>query len=182
MAKQLNSYEVKLDFKADTSQAKKEIQTLQDNLTNLITKGAGQYSLGKDIDKDIANAVNTATKLKAQLQEAFNTDTGRLDFGKFQESMKRSGLELKDYKTQLSALGPEGKQVFNQLVDSIVQAEIPLKRSNSLLTEFWTTLKNTARWQISSSLLHGFMGAIHSAYGYAQDLNESLNNIRIVTG
>jgi hypothetical protein len=26
------------------------------------------------------------------------------------------------------------------------------------------------------------MGAISSAYGYAQDLNESLNNIRIVTG
>jgi len=46
----------------------------------------------------------------------------------------------------------------------------------------WTTLKNTARWQISSSILHGFMGAVSSAYGYAQDLNESLNNIRIVTG
>jgi len=25
---------------------------------------------------------------------------------------------------------------------------------------FATTLKNTARWQISSSILHGFMGAI----------------------
>jgi TP901 family phage tail tape measure protein len=42
-------------------------------------------------------------------------------------------------------------------------------------------LKNTARWQISSSVLHGFMGAVQSAYGYAQDLNESLNDIRIVT-
>jgi TP901 family phage tail tape measure protein len=41
---------------------------------------------------------------------------------------------------------------------------------------------NTARWQISSSILHGFMGALQGAYGYAQDLNESLNNIRIVTG
>jgi hypothetical protein len=30
-----------------------------------------------------------------------------------------------------------------------------------------TTLKNTARWQISSSILHGFMGALSSAYGYA---------------
>jgi hypothetical protein len=41
---------------------------------------------------------------------------------------------------------------------------------------------NTARWQLSSSMLHGFMGAISTAYGYAQDLNKSLNNIRIVTG
>jgi hypothetical protein len=43
-------------------------------------------------------------------------------------------------------------------------------------------MKNTARWQLSSSMLHGFMGAIQTAHGYAQDLNDSLNNIRIVTG
>jgi hypothetical protein len=43
-------------------------------------------------------------------------------------------------------------------------------------------MKNTARWQLTSSMLHGFMGAVQSAVGYAEDLNESLNNIRIVTG
>jgi hypothetical protein len=37
---------------------------------------------------------------------------------------------------------------------------LPLKRSNALLKEFGTTLANTARWQISSSILHGFMGAV----------------------
>lgn len=42
-------------------------------------------------------------------------------------------------------------------------------------------MKNTARWQLTSSALHGFMGAIQTAYGYSKDLNESLNNIRIVT-
>jgi hypothetical protein len=57
-----------------------------------------------------------------------------------------------------------------------------MRRVSSYLTELKTTLANTARWQISSSILHGFMGAVSSAYGYAQDLNESLNNIRIVTG
>jgi hypothetical protein len=59
---------------------------------------------------------------------------------------------------------------------------MPTRKVNKALEEMMTTLKNTARWQISSSILHGFMGAIQSAYGYAQDLNESLNNIRIVTG
>jgi hypothetical protein len=68
------------------------------------------------------------------------------------------------------------------LANSINQASIPLRRSSNLLTEFATTLKNTARWQISSSILHGFMGSIQSAFGYAKDLNKSLNDIRIVTG
>jgi hypothetical protein len=44
------------------------------------------------------------------------------------------------------------------------------------------TFKNTLKWQLSSSILHGFVRTLSSAYNYAQDLNESLNNIRIVTG
>jgi hypothetical protein len=63
-----------------------------------------------------------------------------------------------------------------------MEAEVPLRRTSNLVQQLGTTLANTARWQLSSSMLHGFMGAIQSAYGYAQDLNQSLNNIRIVTG
>ena len=43
-------------------------------------------------------------------------------------------------------------------------------------------MKNTVRWQLSSSMLHGVMGAYQSAMGYAKDLDRSLNDIRIVTG
>ena len=110
------------------------------------------------------------------------TSTGSLDLGKFNQSLKSSGKQLSDYANQLKNLGPEGQQAFSQLARSITLAEVPLKRSSKLLSEFATTLKNTVRWQISSSILHGFMGTIQSAYGYAQDLNESLNNIRIVSG
>lgn len=42
-------------------------------------------------------------------------------------------------------------------------------------------MKNTMRWQLTSSMLQGFIGAVQTAYGYTQDLNESLTNIRIVT-
>jgi hypothetical protein len=53
---------------------------------------------------------------------------------------------------------------------------------NAKLKQFGTTLANTARWQLSASLLQGFTGAVSTAYNYVKDLNESLNNIRIVTG
>ena len=43
-------------------------------------------------------------------------------------------------------------------------------------------MKNTARWQFSSSVLHSIQGTFSAALGYVQDLNESLNDIRIVTG
>lgn len=42
-------------------------------------------------------------------------------------------------------------------------------------------MKNTMRWQLTSSALHTFMGALSTSYGYAKDLNESLTSIQIVT-
>jgi hypothetical protein len=46
-------------------------------------------------------------------------------------------------------------------------ADTPVTHINKKFAELGTTLANTARWQFSSSLLHGFMGALQSAYGYA---------------
>ena len=83
---------------------------------------------------------------------------------------------------ELLSAGNSGQQAFIKLAQSIAAAERPMIGINSKLKEFGTTLANTARWQISSSVLHGFMGAVSKAYNYAQDLNKSLNDIRIVTG
>ena len=177
MAKQLN---VSLAFTADTAKAKGQLLDLQKTLQSLVTS-INKPSGGLGLSKEIQEATTKAAQLKIQLQDATGS-TGKLDLTKFNESMKRSGMSLKQYQTSLSALGPEGDKVFAQLASSIMRAETPLRRSNALLKEFGTTLMNTARWQISSSILHGFMGAVSTAYGYAKDLDKSLNNIRIVTG
>lgn len=181
MAKQLNSYQVNLQFTADSKQAQQQLQNLQDQLNNLMANSIKtDASLG--ISKDIQGAIQLTAQLKTQLQQATNVDTGKLDLSKFNQALKQGGISLKEYQKNLSLLGPEGEKAFANLATSVTQAELPLKRTNSLLKEFGTTLANTARWQISSSILHGFMGSLQTAYGYAQDLNESLNNIRIVTG
>ena len=175
MAKQLN---VNMAFTANTSQAKREVQNLQNTLNNLM---GHKFDINIDADK-IHNAITATAELSAHLQKATNIDTGNLDFSKLSQSLKSSGKTLMDYGKSLQQLGPEGQKAFMQLTAAVAQAEVPIRRTHTLVKEFATTLANTARWQISSSVLHGFMGALQSAYGYAQDLNESLNNIRIVTG
>ena len=178
MAKQLN---VNLAFTADTSKAAQQLRQLQTQLNDLImSSGKGASSLG--LTEEISKAISKTTELKIALESAINPKTGTLDLGKFNDSLKQSGTRLSEYANHLNSLGPAGQQAFAQLANSINQASIPLRRSSNLLTEFATTLKNTARWQISSSILHGFMGSIQSAFGYAKDLNKSLNDIRIVTG
>ena len=175
MAKQLN---VSLAFTADTSQAKAQLQSLQNQLNNILKTPTSKLNLTDDINE----AIRATAELSTRLQQATNVNTGNLDFSKFNSSLKQSGQSLQSYGQQLQKLGPAGQQAFLTLAKSVASAEIPIKRTNALIKEFTTTLANTARWQLSSSALHGFMGAIQSAYGYAQDLNASLNDIRIVTG
>ena len=178
MAKQLN---VRLSVDADVKQAKAAFEQLQKTLTD-IQSSAMTSSKNLFNVKEIKAASEAARELQQHLAAATDANTGRLNLSTFSNSLKTAGKDLSTYKLQLESLGPSGEKAFTQIAKSIAMADNPLRRTNGLLQEFRTTLVNTARWQISSSILHGFMGAVQSAYGYAQDLNESLNNIRIVTG
>ena len=179
MAKQLN---VSLAFTANTNEAISAIKRLQRELNGIATGATLKNSGITQLTPEIQRAMVAAGELQAKLEHAVNLKTGKLDLGLFTDSLKKGGVTLDQYAQQLKALGPAGKQAFTNLAQSILQAEAPLIRCSQKLKEFGTTIANTARWQISSSILHGFMGTISGALGYAQDLNESLNNIRIVTG
>ena len=170
-----------LSFNADTSQAKAAILDLQQSLRQIGT--AMPTTANKLLDtKAIKEASQAAKELQQHLASATDVNTGKLNLGQFSASLKQSKTTLEQYQQKLEALGPQGEKAFAKVANSIALAENPTKRVNKHLQQFATTLKNTARWQISSSILHGFIGSIQAAYGYAQDLNKSLNNIRIVTG
>ena len=174
MAKQIN---VDLRVNADIKQAKANFESLQKTLFKL------QESTRIDVkDESLSKAQRAAGDLARNLQQATNVNTGKLDLNKFSSSLNKSGQDLKKLHQQLSSLGPEGEQAFFKLTQSIATADASTLNLGKKLSSLGVVLKNTARWQLSSSLLHGFMGAISGAYRYAQDLNESLNNIRIVTG
>lgn len=179
MAKQLN---VNLSMTANTSAAVAQLKQLQQQLTNLMNSTTNVNNSSFGITKEIQEATEAAAQLKVQLQAATDSTTGKLDLSKFNQELHKSGMTLEQYQDKLSALGPEGERAFAQVTESIVNADAKVRDANSVLAQFATTLKNAARWQISSSILHGFMGSLQSAYGYAKDLNSSLNDIQIVTG
>lgn len=115
------------------------------------------------------------------MHQAFNQGTGKLDLVAFENSLKSSGRTLKDYANSLISIGTEGQKAFLNVATAIQKAELPALRTGKIFDQLWITMKNTMRWQITSTALNSFVGTIESAYGYAQDLNESLTNIRIVT-
>lgn len=182
MPKQLN---VTLSFTADANAAKREIQSLQQTLNNLAKFGTTDLPIGNEVSKlneDLREGMHAAADLQAKLESAVNVKTGKLDLNKFNSSLRQGKTSLQDYATSLSKLGPQGVEAFNQVANAIVHAEAPILRVNSKIKELGVSLANTARWQLSSSIIHSLMGGIQKAYYYAQSLNRSLNDIRIVTG
>ena len=174
-------YNVNLNIQANANTAKKTLAELSAQLTQLSQGLTIDLNAGK-MTQELKQASQAAMELQTHLQNATNAVTGQLDFSKLNESIKKSGMSLEAYGDQLLRMGPAGQKAFASLATSISQAEVPLKRTNKLFTEMKTTLANTIKWQFSSSLLHGFMGSIQKAFSYAQDLNQSLTDIRIVTG
>lgn len=185
MANNSASYNVNMRFTADTGQAKQQLSDLQHSLDTLMNQVATKNVKFFDINatkKEIDEASAAVQELKITLDQATNVNTGRLDLSKFSKSLSQSGYTLQDFATHLENLGPTGDKAFVQLAQSVINAEVPLKRTNALLDNFKKTLANTVKWQISSNIMHGVQGSLQKAYYYAEDLNRSLNEIRIVTG
>lgn len=172
---------VNLDFTATTSQAEAALSRLNTNLRN-ISSQTNLDTGGLRLPEQLNTASVAAIKLRENLQNAINVDTGRLDLSKFNHEMEKSGMSLKQYRDALVSLGPTGQAAFMDLSKAILASETPLKQTNVLVDKLWDSLKRTAGWQLSSTAIHRFIGTIQTAYNYAQDLNKSLNDIRIVTG
>lgn len=171
MAKRLN-YTIGVD--ADTSKFEASINAALSKLNQLGTSAR--------LTDELKGASQAALELSGHLNKALNKEIGKLDLTAFNQSIASSGQTLESYATSLMSLGPAGEQAFLKVATAITQSELPLRRTNKLFDQLWTTMKNTMRWQLTSSVLHGFVGALEQAYGYTKDLDRSLNEIRIVSG
>lgn len=167
-----------IGFNADTSQAKKALQELSSAFAKLEKK---QLSLNYS-DLDLNKAVESAKELQIELNKATNINTGKLNLNDFMSNLSQSKSSLKELSMNLISAGKEGQQAFASLANSIAQAEVPLRQTNTVLKNFAQTLKNTVKWEISSNIVHGLEGALSGAVSYVKNLNSSLNDIRIVTG
>lgn len=170
MVKRLN---YQIGITADTVQFQAAMKEALSSLSNLSTQSSMVPSLQQ--------ASAAALELKQNLESAMNTKGDSIDLTKFNDSLKNSNRTLTEYYHTLEALGPSGQEAFLSVASAIMKAETPLRRTSKLMDELWITMKNTMRWQLTSSVLHGFVGQLETAYGYAKSLDTSLNNIRIVT-
>ena len=170
--------QVKLQFNADVSQAKNAIKDLQSALQNVTKLNTSSLN----INKDLVEASRAASELSKHLNAATNFNTKQFNLNEFCSSIEKSGQSFSELIQKLSYGGATGQQAFTQLASAIAQSQVPLKQTSKLVENLGTTLKNTIKWELSSSFIHGLQSGLSNAISYARNLNTSLNDIRIVTG
>lgn len=175
-----NRINVELAFSANTSQVKAQLKDLETSLKNVIKLPGNPETIIGDLG--IKEASKAAMELQQHLKNAMNVKTGNLDLSKLSTSFKNANTNLDAYYQKLNKAGTTGQQAFTNLARSIANAEAPTARMNEKMAKFVEQLKASAKWQISNTIIRGFSTNLQDAYRYAEDLNKSLNNIRIVTG
>ena len=167
--------DVQMNFTANKSSLN-EISTL----LKQIQSEASKASLAGTLTDDLKNAANEARRLENILNNSYNSKIGQIDLSKFNNSIKSAYGGLDQLKNRLESMG-QGN-VFNKMQSSLLGTNMQLKESNKLLDEMATTMANTIKWGVTSSIFDRVTNSIQRAYEYSKALDSSLNDIRIVTG
>lgn len=173
----------KIGFEADVN----SLTPIKRSLEEISKIGVTQFKLINpqmtgDAVTELRKVKDAASEVQNVLSSSFNAKFNTIDLTKFQNQLKSSGQSLSQLKSTLGQAGATGRAAFLDLTSSLLTAKGAVKDTNKLLDSMAKTFANTIKWSISSSVLNSFSGTIQQAWGFAKKLDESLNNIRIVTG
>lgn len=161
---------------------------VQKSSLNEITKAlkgvqdAAKANKGSGLQTQFNQAAEAARKLESIVSGSWNYKLDQLNLNKFNKSVKESFGDVKQLKAQLTASGPAGQAAFNSVAQSVLNTNVQLRQSNTLLDSMATSMKNTIKWGITASIFNKITGSIQQAFYYAKDLDLSLTDIRMVTG
>ena len=137
--------------------------------------------LGFDAKKinEASVAINILSKA---LNSSFDSALGGINFNKFQQSIKESGFSMQELQRRMAMLGSEGYTAFSKMTAEALKMNETVKYGNSLTEKLWATFKNTVTYTAFNALINTVSKTISRAVTYVQDLDSSLNDIRIVSG
>ena len=171
------SVDTKMGDTSGLKQLKTELMQLESFLSSNKQKGrlgyAGKFQIGETI-KDVQ-------QLRAILNSSWDTKLNQLNLNKLNTEITSAYGSVEKLKKSMENGYNAGATAYNKFANQVLGTNLQLKESNKLLDEMATSFKNTVKWGVSSSIFNTMTGAIQKAWGYTQDLDESLNSIRIVS-
>ena len=178
-----NGGEIKFKVGFDVNKA--GLDNLEKTLSHLKSELGKQIDFSKSLKTDKANkelveVQTTINEVQKALKNSFNSDLGVMNVAKLNSALKNIGIEKiqKDFST----MGAAGQIAFKNLATQTMTTNMQLKQTHNIIDKMATTLGNTLKWNISAGAINRMTGAIQQAWGFTKSLDNSLNDIMIVTG
>lgn len=175
MSKFSNSIEFNLRTTLDAS----GITQLQGQLASISTQLDQMESKKLISPKEVYAAQRDIKQLGDALSSSLNPQTGLLDLSKFQKQL--GGLSLSQLEQSMSKVGATGQQAFGNMIGQIGRMDTSFKSISGFADKIFNTMGNTVRWGVTASIFQTIQNSLYRAVDYVQELDTSLNNIRIVT-
>jgi hypothetical protein len=180
------SYQITYNMKTKLdSSGVKQLSKLLDECSEKMSKiyynkssQKNSYSQVKEIEKTIS----TVEKLQSALRSSFDLTTGTTSATKFISSLEKAEVKADDLVRAFTNMGAQGQQAFNSLVSQMGLADAKMTSMSTSINKLLTTFQNTIRWGFSASIYETATNSLMRAVEYVQDLDQSLNDIRIVSG
>lgn len=146
--------------KSSLNQLKTELQQIN-NMTTSQFKNLFPEMNTKQAHSELVRIKQEAAEVGKAIEQSFNPSLGTSNLTKFSQAINKIGVE-KLY-TDFSKLGVVGESAFRNLTTSLVTTNTQLRQSHKLLDDMATSLKNTVKWGISSSIFNNMAGSIQKA-------------------
>lgn len=170
-----------MSFKVDKSglnDLKTELLSIQKLTTADYAKG--KHSSANQLAQELKQIKQSAAEVQIALEKSFNTNLGTLNVVKFNQELKK--LDINKIARDLSDTGIAGQSAFRNLVTNTLTTNLQLKETHKLLDSIATSMGNTIKWGVTSSVFNTMTSSIEKAWTFSKNLDTSLNSIRIVTG
>ena len=161
--------------KEGINKAKQELASLKSQLQNNPAKFNIEVGHLQESMQQISVFENALTK-------AFNPNLNRLDTREFMKELHAAGYSLDGLKRSFSEMGIDANRSMRSIENGLQSTNLSLKQTSKMVESMADTFTNTLKWNVASQAIHGIEGSVSRAVGFIKDLDNSLNNIRIVTG
>lgn len=175
MASKKLKVQVGLDFTSDNM----SIEKIREQIDAAVS------AVKINLDPESAKKFETELReLGGILERHLNQNTGKINAKNLVADLDNNEnfLMIEKLGQRYAEVGVNGQQSFRKIANEADFLSKKISSSNTVLEKMGTTLMNTIRWNISSSVVNAVTGEFQKMYYFAKDLDRTLTDIRIVSG
>ena len=174
---------VPIRFRGDATEVKNEIDQLiaQARQLTTVTSSSGGSLISKS---DIDSTIKDLQRIQDIVQRSTDIDgDGKsiINMGRFRTEIEKTNVPLNNLNTSLQRMGLGAVQV-ESVTDAFDRLPTSIQKSDTALDKLSRTLFNSLRYSLVNEAIDQIINVAGSTIEYLEDVDNNLNNIRIVSG